>query len=151
MERNTLQSDLRTRADPIQVNFNIGQLLWSICMLLRKHIQNLLITSRVMSSPGKQVRLDGFVKSEGSLPRKEATMASSSQANGSKRPRPDGTDVPPESKKPKASGTYRAFPANPPEPNEVNHGNATILDKLEQTLKKAKAISASVIASSRIV
>ena len=81
-----------------------------------------------LPSPTRQTNLNGFVK------------GSASEANGSgsktKRPRPDGTDVPPEAKKSKGGpSTYKAFPANPPEPNEIREGGfTTILAKLEAKL-----------------
>lgn len=67
--------------------------------------------------------------------------AGPSSRGGKKRPRADGTDIPPEAKKPKASGTYSAFPANPPEPNEIREsGFPNILAKLEGLLEQQKAI-----------
>lgn len=84
------------------------------------------------ASPGKQGKLDGFVSGA-----KESNSVSS-PSNRSKRPRSDGTDVPKEAKRSKASGTHRAFPANPPEPNEVGDGNETVLSKLEKAYDSLK-------------
>ena len=112
-------------------------------MLLRTcrlRLLSISFTARAMLTPVKQSKLDGFVKGGHTGSSKEINTMSS-KSSQTKRPRPDGTDVPPEAKKPKASGTYRAFPANAPEPNEVDDGNGTILVKLEKTLKKAPSIS----------
>lgn len=108
------------------------------------------------SSPPKQAKLDGFVRNASqsnggssaktaiNLDNTSSTPGKSSISNAkttNKRPRPDGTDVPPEAKKSKASGTYKAFPNGAPDPAEDRvEGLTSILAKLEAVQKKAKPI-----------
>lgn len=98
------------------------------------------------SPPSKQGKLDGFVKgsTNGKGKEKEEINGSSSISNASssnKRPRPDGTDVPPEAKKSKASGTHRAFPNGAPDPPEDTvEGLTSILAKLEKVQSKARPV-----------
>ena len=85
------------------------------------------------ASPSRQAKLT----SKGSIAKPE--NGGGSGPSSGKRPRPDGTDVPPEAKKAKANSTHKAFPANPPEPNEVGgEDNGTILEKLEEELEAAR-------------
>ena len=94
---------------------------------------------RPPASPSRQTKLT----SKGSIAKPE--NGGGAGASNGKRPRPDGTDVPPEAKKAKANSTHKAFPANPPEPNEVGgeEENVTILEKLEETLEAARKGAAS--------
>lgn len=98
------------------------------------------------SSPTqKQASLDTFIKGKGKPSgagsAKEMDSNGASRSNGGKRPRPDGTDVPPSAKKSKADGTHRAFPANKPEPSETTlEDNETLLEKFEEAASKAKSI-----------
>jgi len=99
------------------------------------------------SSTQGQAKLDSFVKgaggaSKGKSKAKSNDIESTTSSSKTKRPRPDGTDVPPEAKKPKSAGgggTHKAFPANPPEPNELEEG-ATILAKFEQAYGQQKEV-----------
>lgn len=96
---------------------------------------------RPPASPSRQAKLT----SKGSIAKSENGGGGLNGASKGKRPRPDGTDVPPEAKKAKANSTHKAFPANPPEPNEVGgeEENETILEKLEEALEAARKGQAS--------
>ena len=96
--------------------------------------RNLSVGMAPSSPATKQTKLT----TKGGISRDKSSnsvAASSTTTNGTKRPRPDGTDVPPEAKKSKANSTHKAFPANPPEPNEVDD-NTTVLERLDEAREK---------------
>jgi len=100
-------------------------------------------------SPTRQGNLNSFVKGGSNNKGKgKADKSEQSAEGGNKRPRPDGTDVPPEAKKPKSTanggGTHKAFPANPPEPNEVEDGE-TVLAKLDRACEAQKGVEVSLV------
>lgn len=96
-----------------------------------------------MAAHRKQASLDGFIKGKGPMTAAAADPSPSTSSGGKKRPRTDGTDVPPEAKKPRAYGTYAAFPANPPEPNEVREGgHKSVLAKLESVMAAQSKLKA---------
>lgn len=80
-------------------------------------------------APGSPASKQTTLTSKGTVDKKKTAPTPT------KRPRPDGTDVPPEAKKSRANSTHQAFPANPPEPNEVD-GNTTVLERLQEAQAK---------------
>lgn len=112
-----------------------------------------MVTSTRAGAAG-QSKLDGYVKGGSSKKKNknesgetaENSVESTTSSSKTKRPRPDGTDVPPEAKKPKANGqaagTHKAFPANPPEPNEIQDG-VTVLGKFKEVYGQQKEIKVS--------
>lgn len=80
-------------------------------------------------APGSPASKQTTLTSKGTVDKKKTAQTPT------KRPRPDGTDVPPEAKKSRANSTHQAFPANPPEPNELDD-NTTVLERLQQVQGK---------------